>query len=52
MVMVDSRQIDLNPAEDSQKVWNEDLNLDAEMPRRATQLEVARQVAQKIVSIK
>lgn len=48
---MDNRQIELNPAEDSQSVWNEDSNLYAETYRRATQLEVASEVAQKIVSI-
>jgi signal transduction histidine kinase len=51
MAMTDSKQIDLNPAEDSLGVWNEGASLYAEIRRRATQLEVASQVAQKIVSI-
>jgi signal transduction histidine kinase len=49
--MTISEQEDLNSAEDSLGVWNEDASLFAEIRRRATQLEVASQVAQKIVSI-
>jgi signal transduction histidine kinase len=49
--MLDNKQIGLKPAEDSQNVWTEDASLHAETRRRATQLEVASQVAQKIVSI-
>ncbi len=43
--------MELKPAEDAQKVWNENASLYAKIRRRATQLEVASQVAQKVVSI-
>jgi signal transduction histidine kinase len=51
MATVKSKEIELNPAEDAQGVWNENASLYAEIRRRATQLEVASQVAQKVVSI-
>ncbi len=43
--------MELKPAEDAQGVWNENASLYAKIRRRATQLEVASQVAQKVVSI-
>ena len=49
--MAEHKPIDLDPAINAQRVWNNNARLYAEMQRRATQLEVASQVAQKVVSI-
>lgn len=49
--MADSKEIELDPAINAQRVWDDKARLYAEVHRRATQLEVASQVAQKVVSI-